>query len=71
MTRPRQEGGCDGRPRTRGDVEEGVAGGAGGRATEGRRSDTGEVDAQREPGLFQGFLWHREGLQLLLSVGHV
>lgn len=71
MTCPRQEGGCDGRPCSRGDVEEGVAGGAGGRATEGCCGDTGEVDAQREPCLFQSFLWHRKGLQLLLSVGHI
>lgn len=71
MPRPRQEGGRDGRPGGRGDIEEGAAGGAGGRAAEGSRSDTGEVDAKRESGLFQSFLRHGEGLQLLLSVGHV
>lgn len=71
VPRPRQEGGGDGRPCGRGDVEEGVAGGAGGRAAEGRRRDTGEVDAQRESGLLQSFLWHSEGLQLLLSISHV
>lgn len=71
VPRPRQEGGRDGRPRGRGDIEEGAAGGAGGRAAEGSRSDTCEVDAERESGLFQSFLRHSEGLQLLLSVGHV
>lgn len=71
MPCPGEEGGRDWRPRCRGDVEEGVAGGAGGWAAKSRGRDTGEVDAQREPGLFQSFLWHGEGLQLLLSVGHV
>lgn len=71
VPRPRQEGGRDGRPCGRGDVEEGVAGGAGGRAAEGRRRDAGEVDSQREARLLQSLLRHGEGLQLLLSVGHV
>ena len=71
VSRPRQEGGRDGCARCRGDVQKGVAGGAGGRATEGGRGDTGEVDAERETSLFQSFLRHGEGLQLLLPVGHV
>lgn len=33
--------------------------------------NTGEVDAESEPGLLQGFFRHRESLQLLLAVGHV
>lgn len=71
VSRPRQEGGRDGGPCCCGDVEKGVAGGAGGGASERRGCDTGEVDAQREASLLQSFLWHGEGLQLLLSVGHV
>lgn len=68
-----QEGGGYGGPRRRGDVEEGVSADAGGRrVAECRgRSDAGEVDAEREPRLLQGFLWHGEGLELLLPVGHV
>lgn len=71
VSRPRQEGGRDGGARGRGDVQQGAAGGAGGLAAESRRRDAGEVDAQREAGLFQGFLRHGEGLQLLLAIGHV
>lgn len=52
VPRPGQEGGGDGRPCSRSDIEESAARGAGGRAAEGRRSDTGEVDAERESGLF-------------------
>ncbi len=71
MSCPWQEGGSDRGPCCCGDIEKGAAGGAGGRASKGCRSDTGEVDAQRETSLFQSFLWHGEGLQLFLSVSHV
>lgn len=56
-----------------GDVEEGVCTDAGGRRVAECccRRDAGEVDAEREPCLFQGFLGNCEGLQLLLTVGHV
>lgn len=77
MSRPRQEGGGDGRPRGGADIQQGGAtatattGRAGGRAAQRRRGDAGEVDAQREAGLLQGLLRDSEGLQLLLTVGHV
>lgn len=71
MSRPRQEGGGDGRARRCGDVEEGAARGAAGGTTKSRSGDAGEIDAQREAGLFKSLLWHSEGLQLLLAVGHV
>lgn len=71
MSRTRQEGGCDRCPRCCGDVEEGVAGRAGGWTSERCRRDTGQVDAQREASLLQGFLGDSKGLQFLLSVGHV
>ena len=59
--------------RRRGHVEEGVRSDAGGRRVAERRGrrDAGEVDAEREPRLFQCFLRHGEGLELLLTVGHV
>lgn len=60
-------------PCCRGDIEEGVRSDAGGRRVAESRGggDAGEVDAEREPRLFQGFLGHGESLQLLLTVGHV
>lgn len=59
-----QEGRGHGGPRCSGDIEEGVCADAGGRRVAERRGrrDAGEVDAEREPRLFQGFLWHGEGL---------
>jgi len=68
-----QKGCGDGGPGRRGDVEEGVRADAGGRrvAERGGRRDAGEVDAEREPRLLQGFLRHGEGLELLLAVRHV
>lgn len=68
-----QEGRGDRRSRCRGNIQEGVAADAGGcRVAEGcGRGDAGEVDAQREPRLLQGLLWHGKRLQLLLTVGHV
>lgn len=64
----RGAGGQEGRghrgPRSCGDIEEGVCADAGGRRVAERRGrrDAGEVDAKREPRLFQGFLGHSEGL---------
>lgn len=71
VPRPRQKGGSDRRPRSGGDVEECAGGRAGGWAAQGGGGDAGEVDSQRESGLFQSFLWNSEGFQLLLPVGHV
>lgn len=68
-----QVGRGDRGPRRRGDVEESVCSDAGGGrvAESGGGGDAGEVDAEREPRLLQGFLGHGESLQLLLAVGHV
>ena len=68
---PRQEGRRDRGPGCRGDVDEGVARGAGRRVPQGGGGDAGEVDAERETCLLQGLLRHGKRLQLLLSVGHV
>lgn len=68
-----QEGGGHGGSCCCGDVEKGVCSDTGGCrvAERRRRCDAGEVDAEREPRLLQGFLWHGEGLEFLLTVGHV
>lgn len=69
----RQEGCSNRGSRCRSDIEEGVRTDAGGRrvAESSGCRDAGEVDAEREPCLLQGFLRHGKGLQLLLTVGHV
>lgn len=62
----RQEGG-HGRPGGGGHVQD-----AAGRVRTGvPHLYAGDVDAQGEASLLQSFLWHGEGLQLFLAVGHV
>lgn len=68
-----QKGCGHGGPCCCGNTEEGVSVDAGGcRVAECRGCcDAGEVDAECESSLLQGFLRHCEGLKLLFTVGHI